>query len=258
MKKQALLLPVLALTLACQRPEVEAFRQNPAPVSVTFLLPSGVPTEIRQDYAAALRARLATRITVVPEDVAPPPGAAELEVLVTRMEGGRGSSDPSPAAVGVATGAAVGFLSAAAGNRGNAVLDGIFWGLWAGTHAAASMRYERRSLGYNPSHVQAQVVLKQGGSPVAGRNPVIYEFEVNGYDVVNAMDALSRSESDDPARVREEEARAFARVVTWKLQEKFGWMTLSRPSFYRPVEAERPPERPLEAPQAESAPEPAK
>ena len=105
MKKLALILPIIALTLACQRPEVEAFRQNPAPVSVTVLLPNGLPgnNEIRQDYSAALRARLATRVTVVPEDVSPPPGAVELEVAIQRIQEGRGTSDPSPAAVGVAT-----------------------------------------------------------------------------------------------------------------------------------------------------------
>lgn len=250
MKNQALLLPVLALTLACQRPEVEAFRQNPAPVSVSVILPTGIPSanEIRKDYAAALRARLATRITVVPEDVQPPPGAVELEVFVRQMEGGGRSPDPSPAAVGVGVGATVGILSAASGNRGYAVLDGLFWGLWAGAHTSAAKHHDRRQLGFYPSRVSAQVTLKQGGSPVAGRNPVLYEFDISGYEVVESMDPLSRSDSEDPIRVREEEARAFARVVTWKLQDKFGWMIQTKPMFYR--------SEPKAEPKPEAMPEP--
>lgn len=231
----SVLLPALVLTVGCQHPEAEAFRRNPAPVFVTLVLPNDIPTgqEIRQDYAAALRARLATRVTVVPEDVAPPSGAVELEVLVRRFEAGRGHQDPSPAAVGVAVGATVGVLSAASGNRGNSLLDGLFWGLWAGAHASAASRHEHRHLGFYPSRVQAQVTLKQGGTPVAGRNPVLFEFDVNGHEVVDAMDPLSRAASEDPGRVREEEARAFARVVTWKLQDHFGWTTKAAPNFYR-------------------------
>lgn len=255
MKKQALLLPVLALTFACQRPEVEAFRQNPAPVSVTVILPTGIPVanEIRQDYAAALRARLATRVTVVPEDVPPPPGAVELVVMVSRIEEGGRASHPSPAAVGVGVGATVGILSAASGNRGYAVLDGLFWGLWAGAHTSVARHHERRQLGFYPSRVAAQVTLKQGGSPVAGRNPVLYEFEISGYEVVEAMDPLRRSDSEDPIRVREEEARAFARVVTWKLQDKFGWMIRSTPSFYRQSGEDPDKEQLAPAPQTEVA-----
>lgn len=233
MKKSLFILPVLALALACQRPEVEAFRQHPVPLSVTVILPNGLPQEVRQDYAAALRARLATRITVVPEDVPAPAGSVELEVLIQRIREGRGHSDPSPTAVGVATGAAVGLMSAASGNRGHSILDGIFWGIWAGVHASEAARHDHRRLGYNPSKVQAQITLKQGGSPVAGRNPVLYEFDLNGYEVMEAMDPLSRADSEDPSRVREEEARAFARVVTRRLQDKFGWLTQSKPSFYQ-------------------------
>jgi hypothetical protein len=255
MKKSALLLPPLLLTLACQHPELEAFRQKPAPLVVSFLMPTGIPTarEIQQDYAAALRARLATRVTVVPEGVAPPPGAVELEVLVRRMDIGRGASEPSAAAVGVATGVTVGLLSAAAGNRrgGDFFFDGLFWGLWAGAHAADAIRHEHRHLGYYPSRVQAQVTLKLGGSPDLRRNPVLYEFDVNGHEVIDAMDPLRRSDGEDPVRVREEEARAFARVVTWKLQEKFGWETHPMPSFYRAEPAPEP--RPETQPSAKPA-----
>lgn len=234
MKKPALLLSLLLSILACRHPEAEAFRQNPAPVFVSFIMPTGIPTarEIQQDYAAALRARLATRVTVVPEGVAPPQGAVELEVLVRRMDIGR-TSEPSAAAVGVATGVTVGLLSAAGGSRrGDFFLDGLFWGLWAGAHATEAVRHDHRHLGYYPSRVQAQVTLKLGGSPDIRRDPVLYDFDVSGHEVVDAMDPLSRVDGEDPARVREEEARAFARVVTSKLQEHFGWTTRPTSSFY--------------------------
>lgn len=256
MKKQALLLPVLALTLACQNPELEAFRQHPAPVAVTILLPPGIPSaeEIRQDYSAALRARLATCATVVPEGVTPPPGAVELEILVRRMDSRRGSSEPSAAAVGVATGVTVGALSAMSGHRGNSVLDGLFWGLWAGAHASEAMHHEHRQLGFYPSRVQAQITLKVAGTPSTGRNPVLYEFDMDGHEVVEAMDPLGRADSEDPARVREEEARAFARIVTWKLQGKFGWPTHSAPSFYRPEPSPEPRPDPQPTPKPDGAP----
>lgn len=233
MKKPLLVLPALLLVTACQRPEVEAFRQNPAPLVVAVTLPSNLPNgdEIRQDYAAALRARLATRVTVVPDGVPPPAGAVDLVVTMNRLQEGRPGSSPSPAAVGVAAGVTVGALSAASGNR-YGILDGLFWGLWTGTHVAVAQEHESRRLGYYPSRVGATISLvAHGAGP--GVRPLT-EFEVGGQEVINAMDPLRRSEADDPARVREEEARAFARVIVWRLQDEFGWTTRSKPSFYRP------------------------
>ncbi len=239
MKKSMTVPALLLVALACQRPEVEAFRQHPAPVRVSLVLPEGLPEAqaARMDYASALRARLATRVTVVPEDVAPPPGAVELEVRVTRLDEGRPRADPSPVAVGVTTGVVVGALSAASGNRGS-FWDGLFWGFWAGGHAAAERDFELRRLGYAPSRVNAVVTLRQPGADP--RHP-LYEFDISGSEVVNAMDGLRREDAEDPARVREEEAKALARVVVWRLQEKFEWRNHGTPSFYRPASPEAPP-----------------
>jgi hypothetical protein len=227
------LLPTLfsaLLALGCQRPEVEAFRRSPAPISVTLSVPSDVPSSesVAREYAAALRARLATRAVVVPEGVQAPPGAAELQVTLISMHPDQ--AEPSPAKVGMATGIAVGTLGALVGNR-NAVFDGFWWGMWAGTHAAADRRYERDRLGYRPRRVNAVVVLRQ---PAAGTREWIplADFEVGGRDVVDAMAPLGSSERDDEFRIREEEARAFARVIVGRLQERFEWSPKDRPSFY--------------------------
>ena len=92
----------LVLVLGCNRPEVEAFKQRPAPVSVTVSLPSGLENRdsFQKEYASALRARLATRVVVVPEGVKPPVGTAELQVDIRDIS--LASSEPSAAAVGVA------------------------------------------------------------------------------------------------------------------------------------------------------------
>jgi len=225
MKRILVALPALFL-LACQRPEVEAFKRSPTPILVSFTIPAGVPTgdEVKKEYAAALRAKLATRTTVVPEGMKAPENAAELRVIITEMRGS--GSDPSPAAVGVMTGVAVGALSAIAGNR-DAVFDGFFWGLWAGGHAAAAQRHDTARLGYRPQQMGAQVALYRAGDPEP-----LESFAVDPYEVIDAMDPLGRAERDDQFRVREEEARAFARVVVFKIQERFNWMPLPKPSWY--------------------------
>jgi hypothetical protein len=46
------------------------------------------------------------------------------------------------------------------------------------------------------------------------------------------MAPLGSSERDDEFRIREEEARAFARVIVGRLQERFEWSPKDRPSFY--------------------------
>lgn len=242
----AVVAPVL-LTLACTRPEVEAFRRNPTPIVVTFQVPEDIPdaAKVSKEYAAALRARLATRVTVVPEGQAPPPAYADLKVTISEV---RRHGDPSPGAVGVATGVAVGTLSALAGNR-DAVFDGFFWGLWAGSHAAAVQEQERDRLGYRPQRVNAVVSLVQ-----TGMQEPLWEFMVRSNEVIDAMDTLSGSERKDEGRIREEEARAFARVVVEQLQDYFHWMARSQPSYYRP-EGWKPPENQEEPQNVKKAPE---
>ena len=196
-----LLIAPFLLIVGCTRPEVEAFRQRPTPVRVTVSLPTRLEDRegFQKEYASALRARLATRVTVVPDGVPPPVGAAELQVDIRDISPAPGQ--PSAATVGVATGLAVGTLSAIAGNRGYSVFDGLFWGLWAGSHAAMHREHVRDRLGYQPQVVRAQVSLRQPGNP----EPLWVE-SIEPVEVVEAMDPLPRGYRDDDGRIREEEA----------------------------------------------------
>jgi len=241
------LAPILFL-VGCTRPEVEAFRQRPTPVSVAVSLPDRLADRegLQKEYASALRARLATRVMVVPEGVKPPEGAVELRVEISDISPAPGH--PSPAAVGVATGVTVGALSAVSGNRGWGVVDGLFWGLWAGTHAAAHQERVQDRLGYRPQVVRAQVRLLQPGN-----TEPLWVDSIEPVEVVEAMDPLPRGSRDDDGRIREEEARGFARVVVQKLSVAFQWTRLTEQRFYedpasRREEAPAPP--PVEAPAA--------
>lgn len=231
MKREALLLVASLTFIACTRPEVEAFRLKPTPIAVNMSIPPDIPQgeEVRKEYAAALQAKLATRVVVVPEGVKGPADTAVLDVVITDLKLYRGG--PSPAAVGVATGVTVGVLGAVAGNHYSA-FDGFWWGLFAAHHAVHARRAELGRLGYRPMDVTAIVRLRQPGSDPAKSNPLA-EFDVGGDEVIDAMDPLSRREADDVFQIREEEARAFARVVVAKLQEHFGWSSHGSPTFYR-------------------------
>lgn len=223
-----LLLVPLMFAIGCARPEVEAFRRNPGPVSVSVSLPVGLADRdaFQKEYASALRARLATRVVVVPEGVKPPVGAAELQVDIRDLSPAPGQ--PSPATVGVAVGASVGALSAASGNRGWGVVDGLFWGLWAGTHAAWAQEHSRDRLGYRPQVIRAQVRLVQPGNPEP-----LWTEAIEPSEVVEAMDPLPPGSRDDDGRIREEEAKGFARVVVQKLSSDFHWMRLTDQHFYQ-------------------------
>lgn len=260
MKRGSLLLIAGLAFVGCTRPEVEAFRLKPAPIAVQMSIPADIPhgEDVRKEYAAALQAKLATRVIVVPEGVQGPADTAVLEVAITDVKRYRGG--PSPAAVGVTTGIAVGMLSAASGNR-YSVFDGFWWGLFAAHHAAHARRSELDRLGYRPLDVTAIIRLHQAGGD-AGRSTPLAEFDVGGDEVIDAMDPLSHREADDVDRIREEEARAFARVVVAKLQERFGWSAHGSPTFYRapgrPASEEKadPSSRPAEQAGAEPAPPP--
>jgi|GEM_PF-1204128 len=222
-----LFVPTLLLGLGCLRPEVEAFRQRPAPVRVTVTLPERLADHVafQKEYASALRARLSTRLMVVPEGVMPPVGAAELQVDIRELAPGPGS--PSPAAVGVATGVTVGALSAASGNRGWGVVDGLFWGLWVGGSVAAHQERVQHRLGYVPQAVRAEVRLVQPGNPEP-----LWVDSIEPREVVEAMDPLPRGYRDDDGRIREEEAKGFARVVVQKLSSYFQLTRYSEQRFY--------------------------
>ena len=244
-------LVILAGLLGCTRPEVEAFRQRPTPIAVKVSLPEGLAERalFEKEYASALRARLATRVTVVPEGVTPPAGAAELRVEIHDVSPGR--ERPSAAAVGVAAGVTVGALSAASGNRGWGIVDGLFWGLWAGTHAAAHRDHTRNRLGYIPQVVRAQVRLVR-----EGLQEPLWVTAIEPVEVVEAMDPLPPGLREDDGRIREEEARGFARAVVQKLSVDFQWTRLSEQRFYE-APGTRKDDPPAPKP-AEPGPEPKK
>lgn len=219
----------LLLAFGCQRPDVDAFLQHPTPVTVQVRMPREVPDRdnYQKEYAAALRARLATRLVVVPEGVTPPAGAVQLQVDIRDLS--HGSRTPSPAVVGAATGATVGVLSAVAGNREGAFFDGLFWGLWAGTNAAADRDRTDYRLGYHPNRIRAQVRLVKPGDPEP-----LWVASVDPYEVVEAMDPLPPGIRDDPDRILEEEAKGFSRVVVRKLSEDFHMLRVTEQRFYMP------------------------
>lgn len=229
-RASVLILTPMLLVFGCKRPEVEAFRQQPTPVFVTVNLPEKLADRegLQKEYASALRARLATRVVVVPEGVTPPAKGAELRVTVYELSTGPASGQPSPVEVGLATGVAVGALSAAAGNRGWSVTDGLFWGFWAGIHTAAHRERTRDRLGYLPQAIRAQVFLLQEGN----REP-LWTASVEPREVVEAMDPLPPGSRDDDGRIREEEARGFARVVVQKLSTDFQWTRRTEQQFYQ-------------------------
>lgn len=248
MRVHPIAVPVLVCgLLACSRPDVEAFAQKPAPIVVHFTLPEPVAQreDVKAEYAAALRARLATLTTVVVDGAEPPPGAATLTVAITEMRPGGANTGASPAAVGVATGIAVGALSAMAGSR-DPFFEGLFWGTFAGSQASAARQQqqaEARRLGFHPMQVEAQVSLSAAGNP----EPLLV-FALDPAEVVQAMDPIRDEEREDVDRIREQEARAVARVVVAKVQQRFRWMPLSQPSWWG--------ERPRPAEEAPKAPEP--
>ncbi len=236
----------IILGLACAHPEVDAFRQRPTPVSVSLSIPGSVPdgSDVKREYAAALRARLATRVVVVPDGVTGPADMAQLEVEI--VEAHRAGTGPSPVAVGVATGVTVGVLSAASGNR-LGWFDGFWWGIWAASNAAHSRHQDINRLGYRPLAVSAMVRLVRLHQPGAALSRPLAEFSVEGAEVMDAMDPLTRREADEDGRVREEEARAFARVVVAKLQDRFGWTAHGSPDFYQAPETKSADHGPVES-----------
>jgi hypothetical protein len=262
-RSAAALVPAcLALLVACQRPEVEAYRQHPRPMVVACAVTPDGPGA--KDFAAtleaALRVRLATRVEVVPEGITPPADAVRLEVQLERkgiLKSGSG------AAVGWGVGVSVGALSAAAGDR-DWFFDGLFWGLFAGSNAEASQ--DRFGwLGYYPDRIEAQVRLMEAGDP----EPLAVESLDTG-DILPALEPLRGGDGSDETRVEEAEAQAFARVLVGRLTERFQWRRgparyYGAPALAPEAEAPKPeplnqpdPPPPAPQPEAQPAPEPGK
>lgn len=245
-----LVLPALLASMACRRPEVDAFRQAPHPVVVRFQVPEEVPDRevVAKEYAAVLRHRLATRLEVVPEGVEAPVGAAQLSVLIVSMKASAG--DPTPGEVGLATGVTVGVISGALGSR-HPVWNGFWWGMFAGHHAAHAQRYQDR-LGFRPMRMDARLLLTQPGL----KEPVV-DMDLEPREIMDAMDPIRRTDEDDPAVIREAEARGLARVVIRALDDQLELKPRETRWYGKKAEPEPEPRpEPQEAPKTEPKPEP--
>lgn len=237
----------LLLALGCQRPEVEDLKQHPRPVVVEVQVPDTAPEPkaMAQDYGDALRARLATRVTVVPEGVQPPPDAVTLRVDFRRVYPIR--EGHNAAKVGVAVGVGIGALSLL--NRDSWwAWDGFFWG-WAAHDAVRDRDDQLSRLGCDPVGVDVEVHLNEAKDPEP-----LDVFSMDTWDIVPFMGPLSARDAEDPGRVREEQARALAYAVTRRLQEKFEWRAQAAPSYFGAAPRR---EEPAPAPAPADAPTPA-
>ena len=192
--------------------------------------------DVEKEIAAALRARLAIFVTVVPEGVTPPPDAVRLDIEIDRIV----RSNVSPAAAGVATGAAVAVLRAASSGRREhgsgivALLEGLYWGLMVASDVDDMQRHRTNMLGYVPPRINGLISLGHPEKPSS-----IYTDKIPARAVIDEMAPLRDGERFDYASINEEVARAFARAVTNKLQQKFSWYPKRTPSWYEPLESQR-------------------
>jgi hypothetical protein len=226
-----LAVPALAALLACKSPEFKELQQSPPIVAVAVSIKDDTADaqRIEKSFAAALRARMATLVTVVPEGVEPPPDALSLVIEIDQIKRGQ----VSPGAVGAATGVAVTLFGTAVGDRSTAgnVIDGLFYGLWVGSEAAASQRHQVGLLGYVPPRLKGLMTM---GHPEAPK-PIFVE-NIKSKAVIREMTPLGAGEYDDYASINEKVARALAKAVANKLQSEFNWHGKAEPSWYSPTE----------------------
>ena len=221
----------LLLSLACKSPEFKEFKQSPPMIDVTVSILDGVGdvSHIEKEVAAALRARLATLVMVVPDGTEAPPDAVNLLVEIDQIKRGK----VSPVAAGATAGVAVTMLGAAVGGRHNAtnIIDGLFYGLWVGSEVAANQRHQASMLGYVPPRVKGMITLTRPEY----HWPIMKE-SIKPRSVINEMTPLDDGDQGDIVIINEKIARAIARTVTNKLQAKFDWQGNAAPTWYRPVE----------------------
>lgn len=219
----------LVLMQGCARLDVAHFQKHPTPMVVQLEVPEGVSKDLQDEYAAAMRARLAMCTTVVADGVQPPVGASMLRVIIHDRDTSKGAS---PGAVGAATGIAVGALALLAGERHSA-LDGVFWGVWAGTQAAEARRLELQRMGYRAPRLYVQVEMRDGIAP----SPLL-AFKLGPGEIIEAMTALPEGQRADENRQLEVEAKALAKVVVNRIQQEMGWLALPEPRWFEGYRSE--------------------
>jgi len=230
-----LAIPALVFLVACQGPEYAAVQRSAAPVEVVVSMNARAVTNatgddirfMEKEFGAAIRARLANFVTVVPEGVAPPPGSARLVVEIERITQGQVSG----AAAGAATGMAIGLLGLAAGDR-DAIFNGLFWGLHIGAAVSDSQESRSRMLGYRPPRIYSYLSLSY---PNNSNSAPAYASKIPVRTIIGEMRPLGNDERDY-ASINAEVVRAFARAVASHLQQKFDWFPKTTQSWYEPPE----------------------
>jgi hypothetical protein len=212
----------LLVLFGCKTAEYNSFQQAPPPVEVSVSIKANVlgAEDMERELAAALRARLASLVTVVPDGVEPPPDAVRLDIEINRVRRG----GVSPAAVGAATGVAAALLSR---DSGGGLINGLFWGLWASQEAKNSQHHEALRLGYVPPRLNGLISLNHHGSP----KPFFMD-SIPTRAIIDQLPPLGYEERYNLASVNEALARAFAVAIVDKLQNKFDWSGMKTPSWY--------------------------
>ncbi|MCL1892832.1 MAG: hypothetical protein FWG02_01175 [Holophagaceae bacterium] len=224
---------VLLFTLACRNPEYKAHQRSTPTLTVNVSIKTVAGASgLERELAAALRARLATLVTVVPEDVEPPNDALVLNVEID----GISQAQVSPLAVGAVAGTAVGVM-AASSSRSNvgsgglfSLLEGLVWGLNIASEVHAGQQRKAMMLGYVPPKIKGLITMGGAGQPRS-----VYIERISSKAIINEMQPLRESERYDQSYLNDELARAFASAVSIKLQRKFGWPAKNTASWYAPV-----------------------
>ena len=223
-------------SMACRQPEFSAVSQSPQVMQVAVTVAAKIEDarDLEREFAAALRARLASYATVVPEGVTPPKGALRLTVEIDKMS--RKKIDP--VAVGAGAAIAMGATRAASragrhwGGGGNDILstlDVALFGLDVAFNMDAKQQYRATYLGFFPPRISGLITL----SHIDGdyKKPILIE----GLKSARIIDALSPiNDIRDQGAVDAAVARAIAKVVVGKLIDTFNWRASDIPSWYEP------------------------
>jgi hypothetical protein len=222
-------------SLACRPPEYRVLSQSPQIVDVAVKVTAHADDalDLEREFAAAIRARLSSYATVVPEGVAPPEGALRLNIEIDNMS----RKKVDAAAVGAGAAVAVGtahVITRRRGYRGRggndffAALDAIMFGLDVAANIEAKQQYRAALLGFVPPRISGLMTLGRLGD---GERTIFAEGIRSG----TVTDALSPiSAVGDQAAVDAEVARALAKVIVAKLRAAFDWRASAVPSWYEP------------------------
>ncbi len=226
-----LVISLLVLSLACQRPQLEPHPIDGRPLVVRLECHGGDPDHVMDGcYGEALRDRLSNLAEILSKDQ---PGTADFATLVVHLQildnrakvVGNAALDGFTSAFSTgwkATGKTGDDPKSALQNAVGGVVVGTFFGVVAApvNAAAAETRaiYHNARLGYKPRHVVVRIAFIQ--SP--GFKEITC-FETSAFEVVKAMRPMKNREAREPGRLIKEEAYALAKVVSRRIERDFGW-----------------------------------